>query len=145
MDAQLVALAAGGASALVGAMVTDAWAQAKEHTLGLWRRHRPQQAEAVEGELDAAHAELTSAAAAEAGKLQRARLEGRWQGRLERLLEEAAEAAADVRRTTDLLAGLAAASASQSVVQHVTAGRDAYTSGRDLTVGVTRRDGNPDG
>jgi len=41
MDAELVALAAGGASSLVAAMATDAWPQAKELVVTLWRRHRP--------------------------------------------------------------------------------------------------------
>lgn len=140
MDAQLVALAASGASALVGAMVTDAWAQARGQVVGLWRRHCPAQAEAVEAELVSSQEEL--AATAESEELLRVRLEGRWQGRLERLLEEAAEsgrAAADLRATADVISGLTASGAG-SVVQNVRAGRDAYTAARDLHVGVRERD-----
>ncbi|TPQ20640.1 hypothetical protein [Streptomyces sporangiiformans] len=138
MDAELVALAAGGASALVGAMVTDAWAQAKEQIVELWRRHRPVQAEAVEGELDVSQGELSARSAAD--ELLRARIEGRWQGRLERLLEESSEAAADLRQATDLMVRLASESGSRPVVQNVRAGRDAYTAARDLNVNVKRHD-----
>ncbi|MCY0955247.1 hypothetical protein [Streptomyces sp. H27-S2] len=146
MDAQLVALAAGGASALVGAMVTDAWGQARDQAVGLWRRHRPAQADAVDAELVSSQEELV--AGTESEELLRARMEGRWQGRLERLLEEAAEdseTAADLRTTADVIAGLAAASGTGSVVQNVRAGRDSYTAARDLTIGVRERDASPDG
>lgn len=141
MDAQLVALAAGGASALVGAMATDAWGQAKSQVVDLWRRHRPLQAEMVDTELDASQQELAASLAVD--ELLRGRIEGRWQGRLERLLEEAMEsstAAEDLRQTTDLVVRLAAASGSRSVVQNVRAGRDSYTAARDLNIDIKRRD-----
>jgi hypothetical protein len=137
MEAELMALAEGGASTLVAAMATDAWSQAKALVLGLWRRHRPESASAVEQELDRAYDVLHGPQAVDSER-ERLRAEGRWQGRLEVLLAESPEAGRDLSEITERLGRLLAGSGSAAVHQSVRAGRDAYTAGRDLSVGVSR-------
>ncbi|MFI7533631.1 hypothetical protein [Streptosporangium sp. NPDC049376] len=91
-------LAAG--TALVTAMATDAWQDARAGVVALWRRFRPEQAEVVEGELVEAHAELLTARQAGDVETERA-LAGLWQVRLAHLLREAPESAVELRRLLD--------------------------------------------
>jgi hypothetical protein len=83
MDPMTLAAVAG--TALIGAMATDAWAQAKAITVSLWRRVHPERANAVEAELIQVRAEVL--AARQAGDTQtEAELAAEWQHRLRRLL-----------------------------------------------------------
>jgi hypothetical protein len=88
MNAESAALATAAATALVGAMTTDAWQSVKESVVALWRRAHPGRAEAVRDDLEQS---CTAAAIAVQGsesvdEVNRG-LVGEWQARLTRLLE----------------------------------------------------------
>ena len=92
-----VTLAAAAGTALVGAMATDAWAQAKAITVRLWRRVHPERATTVEAELVELRAEVL--AARQAGDTQaEAALAAEWQQRLRRLLAANPSLAAELQR-----------------------------------------------
>jgi hypothetical protein len=63
VEAELAALAASGATSLVGLMVSDAWTQARDRLARLFV-HGGSGAGGATAELDAARAELVSARAA---------------------------------------------------------------------------------
>ena len=133
MDAQLIALAAAGASALVGAMVTDGWAQAKAATVAFWRRHRPTRADAVEQVLESTRAEIV--AVDEAGRpVLAARVEGRWQERFESMIEEHPEIAGELAELLEYLRKVGSPGFTRLNVQRVEAAHDAYVAGNDLRV-----------
>ena len=114
MEAELVALATAGATALVQQMVTDSWSQARGRVAGFFSRRAGDgagvdepMAETVEGALEVARGEL--AAAREAGDEQLAAdVESEWRTRLRRALVADPAAAAELR---SLLAELAPADA----------------------------------
>lgn len=54
-----IVLAAG--TALVSAMATDVWQQARARVVALWRRVHPQQADTVEADLEGLHAQVLDA------------------------------------------------------------------------------------
>ncbi|CAM5569585.1 hypothetical protein ACWIGF_11910 [Streptomyces diastaticus] len=98
MDAELAALAASGASSLVGLMVSDAWSATRERVARLFARGGDE--EQAAGELTAARAEL--AEADRRGDAEhRADIEEEWQLRLRRLLRADPEAAVELRRLLD--------------------------------------------
>ncbi len=85
------------ATALVGAMTTDAWEQVRTAFTGWWRRIRPQQADRVAGQLEdsrdramTAHREQDTDAESE--------LVSVWADRLTELLGENRSLAEDLRR-----------------------------------------------
>ena len=75
MDAELVELATSGATTLVGLMVTDAWAQARDRFVALFGRGRPEELtaelEVVRGEV-VAGGDAAEATSELAPKLRRA-------------------------------------------------------------------------
>lgn len=85
MDADLTALAWKGASTVVALLATDAWEKAKTGLGSLWRRARPERADAVEAELVEARASLLDARAEADQPLEDA-LTQVWQSRLTQLL-----------------------------------------------------------
>ncbi|MFC4584956.1 hypothetical protein [Sphaerisporangium corydalis] len=131
-------LAAG--TALVTAMATDGWEQARAGAVALWRRVHPERVPAIEAELVEVRDELL--AARRAGDVPAEEgLVSDWQRRLRRLLADDPGLAAELRRVLDeqwaplLPAGR---SPEQVVVQSATvsgsarvyqAGRDQYNSG----------------
>lgn len=133
MDFEIAALSSTAAATLVTLMTTDGWDGAKTALTGLWRRHRPDQARAVEADLDVAH--VSARAAVAAGDEQAlAELAAEWRGRLSALLAGDAVLAAEVRRLVEDLR--LAAGAEGRVVMRATArghGR-VYQAGRDQTV-----------
>lgn len=128
----LAALAASGATALVGAAATDAWQSARAGFVRLFARGERQH-ELLESRLDQTATEVVHAAEPD---VVRERLLPDWQVRLSDLLEERPELAAELRElTSQVQAQLPAAQ--QAWVQarfEVRAGRDAYTAGRDQTI-----------
>lgn len=95
MEAELAALAASGATTLIGLMATEAWTQARDRVAGFFSRGR-------EEELDLSRAELV--AAREAGDDQAvADVEAEWRTRLRRRLQADPEAAAELRLLLDEL------------------------------------------
>ncbi|MGW0532756.1 hypothetical protein [Streptomyces sp. NPDC003032] len=105
MDAELTALAAAGAAALVQQMVADGWAQARDRVAGFFSRGEgPGGADdAVVGELDEARAELVAARETEDADMA-ADVQAEWRSRLRRRLAADPAAAAELRA---LLAELA--------------------------------------
>ncbi|TGA90718.1 hypothetical protein [Streptomyces sp. MZ04] len=96
MDAELTALAAAGATALVQQMVTDGWGQVRDRVAGFFSRGRDGEEDVVAGELEEARAELAAArdssdAEAEADVL------AEWRGRMRRTLRADPAAAAELR------------------------------------------------
>ncbi|WP_318308765.1 hypothetical protein [Streptomyces californicus] len=96
MDA--LVMAAG--TALVGAMATDTWQQARSSAVALWRRVHPQRVQAIEEELADVRVEVL--AAREAGDSEaEAGLAADWQRRLLRLLRDDPSLADELRRLLD--------------------------------------------
>ncbi|MGW7819515.1 ATP-binding protein [Streptomyces puniciscabiei] len=95
MEAELGTLAAQGATALVGLMVTDAWLRMKHggRRLSRWLSRRGE-----DGELDAARAELDAARASGDEEAAANRVAADWERRLLRILEDDPEAAEELRR-----------------------------------------------
>lgn len=85
-------------AALVSAMATDAWQQARTSVVALCRWLRPsQQAEAVEAELDDLHEQVVATREQDRPALEQA-LAGVWQDRLQELVEDDPAAASELRR-----------------------------------------------
>jgi hypothetical protein len=93
-----IALAAG--TALVGAMATDAWQQARAAVVTLWRRVHADQAEIVTSELETVRSRILTAREAADEATEQA-LVGAWRLRLQQLLEEDPSLADDMRRLLD--------------------------------------------
>src|SRR5260370_2019777 len=93
MDGELVALAGSAATTIVTLLASDGWGEVKEMIGGLWRRFRPEQADAAEQELDRAHAEIATADETVFLAISR-----EWESRLLRLLAADADAAAELSR-----------------------------------------------
>jgi plasmid stabilization system protein ParE len=149
MSAELTALAATGASTLVGLMVTDGWARAKGRLAAfLARRGGPGEAEAVERELAEAAGELVAAREAEDRPLAED-IEAGWRLRLRRLLREDPEAAAHLRALLAELTAEAGAEPGGSVVHNSISGGEVHGSvfqGRDFTeVTLNLGDAGPGG
>nr|WP_229359968.1 hypothetical protein [Streptomyces albidoflavus] len=101
LDAELAALAASGASSLVGLMVSDAWSAARDRVARLFARGGDE--DQVAGELTAARAELAEADR-NGDEEHRADIQEEWQLRLRRLLRSDPDAAAELRALLDEIA-----------------------------------------
>ncbi|MEV4430023.1 hypothetical protein AB0K23_32585 [Streptomyces sp. NPDC049602] len=84
-------------TALVSAMATSAWEQAREAAVELWRRVRPERAEQVGTELEGVRTEVLEARRAGDAETERA-LAGAWQSELQRLVREDASVVDELRR-----------------------------------------------
>ncbi|MFJ8935414.1 hypothetical protein ACIRL0_06800 [Streptomyces sp. NPDC102365] len=137
MEAELVALAAAGATALVQQMVTDGWGNVRDRVVALFSRGRDE--EAVRGELEESRADLVAARDAE-DEDAAADVQASWRVRLRRTLRDDPEAAAELRSLLAELdprpTGPASSTVHNSIsggVQHGTVVQ-AHTVG-DLTIG----------
>lgn len=140
MEAELAALAATTGTTLVTLLATDTWNSVRQGMVLLWRRARPDRAEDVGAELDAARAELLAAqddsglrTAAET----RDEIRAEWQGRVRRLLYAHPELADDLRTLLAETASAASESATPPIpTQQATASGEAriYQAGRDLHI-----------
>ncbi|MFJ3861811.1 hypothetical protein ACIPRL_37045 [Streptomyces sp. NPDC090085] len=95
-----ITLATTAGAALVAAMATDGWQQARGATVGLWRRFRPERAELVAEDLD----ELRSDALAAQEAQDTATIEqlaADWQQRLAELLRRRPDLAEDLQAVLD--------------------------------------------
>lgn len=113
------ALILAAANALVSAMTTDGWQQARSVIVALWRRHRPDHMSAIEAEVDATHGEMASGGAGVGDELV-----ADWKRKLRRLLEADPALEAELRRVLDeQLLPLLSASEQARVqnIQHITA------------------------
>lgn len=87
-------------TALVSAMATDAWQQARSSAVALWQRVHPQRTPAIEEELAEVRAEIL--AARESGDEQaESELAADWQRRLRRLLRDDPSLGDELRRVLD--------------------------------------------
>ncbi|MEN8653385.1 hypothetical protein ABCR94_22990 [Streptomyces sp. 21So2-11] len=104
MEAELVALATAGATALVQQMVTDSWSHARGRVAAFFSRGGAAvDEETVEGELEVSRGEL--AAAREAGDEQAVSdVEAEWRTRLRRALQADPALAEDLRSLLEELA-----------------------------------------
>ncbi|MBL7257512.1 hypothetical protein [Paractinoplanes lichenicola] len=123
-------VAAAGA-ALVAAIATDGWQQAKAGAVGLWRRVRPEEAETVDDELTAVRAEVI-----EDDEHTRAALVGSWQVKLQRLIRDNPELGADLHTLLDDVLTPALGEEQRSVVLKAEASGQArvYQAGRDMRI-----------
>jgi hypothetical protein len=103
MDGELAALASSASVTITNLLATDAWEQVKEKIGGLWRRFRPEQADAIEAELTRAHLEIESADEAVVLAITKD-----LESRLLRLLAANVTVAAELRRVVDELGSLKA-------------------------------------
>ncbi|MCL7380751.1 hypothetical protein [Streptomyces sp. 35G-GA-8] len=131
MEPELAALAGTAGTTLVTLLATDTWQSMREGLLLLWRRARPDRAQAIAGELDSSRDELLIAQAS--GDLEtEAEIRAEWQGRVRRLLTAHPELAEDL---SALLAEVAPGARAQPLpTQQATASGEAriYQAGRDL-------------
>ena len=140
MEAELAALAATTGTTLVGLLATDTWNSVRQGMVLLWRRARPDRAEDVGAELDAAREELL--AAQEDSDLRTAAetrdgIRAEWQGRVRRLLYAHPELADDLRALLAETTSAAPVSPTPPVpTQQATASGEAriYQAGRDLHI-----------
>jgi hypothetical protein len=96
MDA--LVMAAG--TAVVTAMATDGWEQARKVMVGLWRRVRPLEVPAIEAELDAVRGEVLAAREAGDGAVEEG-LAADWHRRLQRLLADDPSLGVELQRILD--------------------------------------------
>jgi hypothetical protein len=117
MDSELAVIASSGATTIVNLLATDAWHQVKDKVGALWRRFRPEQADAIESELDQARLEITSTDETVALAVTR-----EWESRLLRLLAADSEAITELGRVVSELRQISAdAQARGDVRQHAKA------------------------
>ncbi|MFE7568384.1 hypothetical protein ACFU76_15700 [Streptomyces sp. NPDC057539] len=131
MEPELAALAGTAGTTLVTLLATDTWQSMREGLLLLWRRARPDRAQAIAGELDSSRDELLIAQAS-GDREAEAEIRAEWQGRVRRLLTEHPELAEDL---STLLAELAPGVRAQPFpAQQATASGEAriYQAGRDI-------------
>ncbi|MFC4586098.1 hypothetical protein [Sphaerisporangium corydalis] len=140
MDPALVSLAAAAGTALVQAMTRDGWEAAKARFASIFSRHGEVDEADLERELGATEQRLRSPA----GSLEPAADEERqrWAAFLAAFLAQHGEAAPELRGFVHDLRQPAPQDTT-TVVQQITAGRDAYTAGRDQCVLRTLRDNGP--
>lgn len=103
MEADLIALAAAGATAFIQQMAADSWAQARDRIVSFFSRCGGGEEHVIEGELETSRGELT--VAIEAGDEQTALdVEAEWRTRLRRTLVANPAAASELRSVLDELA-----------------------------------------
>ncbi|WP_328731065.1 YtzH-like family protein [Streptomyces caniferus] len=96
MEAELMALAAAGATAFVQQMAVDSWAQARDRIVSFFSRRAGEEG-VIEGELETSRRELTMAM--EAGDEQTVLdVEAEWRTRLRRTLTANPAAASELRQ-----------------------------------------------
>ncbi|MEU4825113.1 hypothetical protein AB0H37_24845 [Actinomadura sp. NPDC023710] len=126
-------------TALVTAVATDGWQQARSGAVALWRRAHPERVAAVEAELEEVRGEVLAARqAGEAGVEEG--LAAEWQRKLARLVTADPEIAAEIQRVLDKvwkpLLPADELVRVQNITQNATAsghGR-VYQAGRDQTI-----------
>ncbi|POX42096.1 hypothetical protein C3486_06370 [Streptomyces sp. Ru73] len=132
MDPEIATLAGTAGTTLVTLMATDAWQSVRDGVVGLWRRARPDRADAVSAELEAAREDLLMARDS-ADEETEEELRRDWQGRIRRLLAARPDVADDLRALLAEVAPEEAAPAAPVITQHATASGSArvYQAGRD--------------
>ncbi|MFI1399813.1 hypothetical protein [Streptomyces sp. NPDC020681] len=102
MEAELVSLAAAGATALVQGMVTDGWGSVRDRVVRFFARESAD-SEIVGAYLDESRAELAEAQQAQDEEAA-ADIQAEWRSRMRRTLRADPQAAAELRALLDELA-----------------------------------------
>jgi hypothetical protein len=124
------------ATALVGAMATDAWQQARTAVVDWWRKAHPEQATTVGAELDSARAQILAARERGDEDTEQA-LTGIWRLRLQQLLQEEPAVGRGLQRLLKEHLTPALPAAEQARVQQIIINAQArdqarqYIAGRD--------------
>lgn len=132
-------LASTAAAALVGAMATETWQQARTAVVDLWRRALPQRADTIEAELVEVREEVQSARQTGDDDVEQGLAED-WQRRLMRLLRQDPGLATELQRVLDdvLTPSLSASDEERvrSIVMNATASGSSrvYQAARDIHV-----------
>lgn len=142
MDAELTALAAAGATALVQQMVTESWAQARDRVARFFARGSGDE-EALAGELEEARIEVVAARGAE-DEATAADVQAEWRSRLRRRLAADPEAAAELRALLEELSPEPDARAPRvTITNNTISGGTLYgTSIQAGTIGTQNINGN---
>ncbi|GII66290.1 hypothetical protein Skr01_63750 [Sphaerisporangium krabiense] len=130
MDPTMAALAGVASTALVQAVTRDTWETAKARLAKIFNRHRGEDDPDLAGQLDVTERHLRAAAGSPGSAAEERR---RWAAMLGAFLSGHGEAAPELREFVDE-ARKATARDTFTVVQQINAGRDSYTSARDLHV-----------
>ena len=131
-----VVMAAG--TAVVSAMATSAWQQARDGAVALWHRAHPDGAEQISRDLEVVRAEVLQARRDGDVSTEQA-LAGAWQAGLQRLIRQDPALSGEVRRLLDehLLPALSAGEQARvhSIIQIASAADHStiYQAGRDIT------------
>ncbi|MEV0221233.1 hypothetical protein [Streptomyces sp. NPDC050704] len=133
MDAELTALAAAGATALVQQMVTDGWGSVRDRVGALFSRGRDE--DVVVAELEESRADLVAARDGEDEEAA-ADVQASWRSRLRRTLRDDPEAAAELRALLDELAQPSIASAPGTLHNTVSGSVQNSTVVQTYTVGA---------
>lgn len=133
-------IAAAAGSALVSAIATDTWQQARDAVVSMWRRVHPHQADGIRSELDTLRGEVLHARENSDPDTESA-FEGAWQVKLAQLLRAEPDLVGEMRRVLDQVLVPGLDSAEQTRIGTIRAGRDVnivrgnqYTAGRDQTI-----------
>ena len=142
-------IAAAAGSALVSVIATDAWQQARDAVVSLWRRVHPQQAYGIRTELDTLRGEVLQARE-DGDSATESAFERAWQVKLAQLLRAEPALVDEMRQVLDQI--LAPTLSEQTRIGNIRAGtagvvtvnrvgRDVnvvrgnqYTAGRDQTI-----------
>ncbi|MEV7993679.1 hypothetical protein AB0O67_17675 [Streptomyces sp. NPDC086077] len=129
MEDQLAVLATTAANTVVSSLTTDAWERVRERVVGVWRRHRPAEADEVESATDDAVDVLRGSP----GENEESRLVAAWEERFRLLLD--AEPAA--RRALTALVDELSAGQGESAPQRIDMKAEARDSGTVYQAGHT--------
>jgi hypothetical protein len=135
VDAESAALASTAAATVVTLLTTDAWGQVKKEMGGLWRRFRPDRADAAEADLIESRQEALAGDEAVAR-----RLVAEWESRLRRLLAADSAVADELARVIGTLVGDLPDGGGTTVIQHANAAGHGTVvqAGRDARIGGSR-------
>ncbi|OPG11854.1 hypothetical protein [Microbispora sp. GKU 823] len=122
------------ATAMVTAMTTEGWQQAREAVVALWRRVHPERVPAVEAELEETRAEMVIARQAGDRQAEQGLVDD-WQRKLRRLLAADPRLGDELRRILDQELTPLLPAAEQSQVRDITMTARAYGHGRVFQAG----------
>ncbi|MET9239828.1 hypothetical protein [Nonomuraea sp. NPDC003709] len=106
------------ATALVGAMATDAWQQTRTAVVAWWRKVRSEQAETVQAELEATQIQVLAARERVDPDTEQA-LAGIWRLRLQQILDEDPTIGSQLQRLLDEHLTPSLLSSEQSRIQQI--------------------------
>ncbi|KIF70380.1 hypothetical protein HY68_20280 [Streptomyces sp. AcH 505] len=121
MEAELMALATAGATALVQQMATDGWTRVRERIAGYFAGRGSADLDSVQSDLDTSQAELALARREDDAEAA-ADVLADWRGRLRRTLRADPESAAELRSLLDELAGESATGGGTDVHNTISGG-----------------------